>query len=536
MKSKLWILFKNITVNNYKFNKKFSSSNIPKTIFNIILALLVSVVVIAYSALYSYLATSFAKEYNLEQYIPMLFYLVTQLFIFMFSIYRVKSMLFDSSDNDMLFSMPLKPQTILASRMLTLLSVNYVLTILIYAPSLVIYGMVSQITITYILGAVISVIFLPFIPTVLSSIVGYIIAFVSSKVNSKKIIETIVTFIMFILVFVGVSQIQSFGTIFINNVETIDMVLNNILIFPGLLFKAMYNSNILALIAYIVLNIILFFVFCFILSKGYKNIINRLKEIKKVKKKGEVKFEKTNNITLTLIKKEFRRYISIPVYVVNTFFGMILLILFAGSTIFIDKTTIMNELFNTSQNAQMGLTIFPFIIMVIAFTMLMSNTAGSSISLEGKNLWILKTLPVDIKKVLKSKVLFNILVILPISIISLVIVFFTFNLTLTELLIGILFEILISIFVGEFGIIINLKYPKINYINETQVVKQSLSSFLCVMLPMVVIMVMPIIYFIASYTISINVFVMIICGILLLINALFYLLINTWGVKKFNKL
>ena len=177
-----------------------------------------------------------------------------------------------------------------------------------------------------------------------------------------------------------------------------------------------------------------------------------------------------------------------------------------------------------------------FIIMVIAFTMLMSNTAGSSISLEGKNLWILKTLPVDIKKVLKSKVLFNILVILPISIISLVIVFFTFNLALTELLIGILFEILISIFVGEFGIIINLKYPKINYINETQVVKQSLSSFLCVMLPMVVIMVMPIIYFIASYTISINVFVMIICGILLLINALFYLLINTWGVKKFNKL
>ena len=223
-------------------------------------------------------------------------------------------------------------------------------------------------------------------------------------------------------------------------------------------------------------------------------------------------------------------------YVVNTFFGMILLILFAGSTIFIDKTTIINELFNTSQDAQMGLTIFPFIIMVIAFTMLMSNTAGSSISLEGKNLWILKTLPVDIKKVLKSKVLFNILVILPISIISLVIVFFTFNLTLTELLIGILFEILISIFVGEFGIIINLKYPKINYINETQVVKQSLSSFLCVMLPMVVIMVMPIIYFIASYTISINVFVMIICGILLLINALFYLLINTWGVKKFNKL
>ena len=270
--------------------------------------------------------------------------------------------------------------------------------------------------------------------------------------------------------------------------------------------------------------------------KGYKNIINRLKEIKKVKKKGEVKFEKTNDITITLIKKEFRRYISIPVYVVNTFFGMILLILFAGSTIFIDKTTIINELFNTSQDAQMGLTIFPFIIMVIAFTMLMSNTAGSSISLEGKNLWILKTLPVDIKKVLKSKVLFNILVILPISIISLVIVFFTFNLTLTELLIGILFEILISIFVGEFGIIINLKYPKINYINETRVVKQSLSSFLCVMLPMVVIMVMPIIYFIASYTISINVFVMIICGILLLINALFYLLINTWGVKKFNKL
>lgn len=536
MKSKLWVLFKNITANNYKFNKKFSSANIPKTIGNIIVTLVVVAAVIAYSTLYSWLATSFAKNYNLEQYIPMLFYLVTQLFIFMFSIYRVKSMLFDSSDNDMLFSMPLKPQTILASRMLTLLSVNYVLTILIYAPSLVVYAVVSQVTISYIFSAIISVIFLPFIPTILSSILGYIIAFVSSKGNSKKVIEIIMTFLMFIVVFLGVSKIQEMGMVFINNVDTIDMVLNNILVFPGLLFKAMYNSNILMAIIYILSNILLFSIFCFILSKGYKNIINRLKETRKIKKKSEVKFDKTDSITIALLKKEFKKYISVPVYIINTFFGMVLLVLFAGATIFIDKSTIMNELFNSSQDTQIITSIFPFIIIIIAFTMLMSNTAGSSISLEGKNLWILKTLPIDVRKILRGKVIFNILVILPISVISLIVIFFTFNLTLTELLIGILFEILISIFVGQFGVVINLKYPKINYINETQVVKQSLSSFLCVMLPMVVIMVMPIIYFIASYAISINVFVLIICAILLLINVLFYFLINNWGVKKFNKL
>lgn len=536
MKSKLWVLFKNITANNYKFDKKFSKSDIPKTIGNIIVTLIISIAIIAYSAMYSWITISFAKEYNLEQYVPILFFVITQAAIFMFSIYRVKSILFDSSDNDILFSMPVKPQTILASRMLTLLSINYVLTLLIYTPSLVMYGMATQVTLSFVIGGIISIIFLPFVPTILSSILGYIIAFISSKVNSKKIIETVITFAMFIILFVAISQIQSLGTVFINNIDTLDMLLNKVLILPGLVFNSMYNSSVISTLIYIILNIFLFGAFCIILSKGYKDIINRLKEIKTKKKKGEVKFEKTNNITITLLKKEYRKYISVPVYMVNTFFGMLLLFLFSIATIFIDKSSIIKELFNGQEIMVDNFSIFPFLIIVIAFTMLMSNTAGSSISLEGKNLWILKTLPVNIKKVLKSKVLFNIIVILPISIISLLIIFFTYNLTVVELLIGLFFEILLSIFVGEFGVLVNLKYPKINYTNETQVVKQSLSSFICIMLPMLIIMIMPIIYIILSSVIGMNVFMILICAIILIFNILFYILINTWGVKKFNKL
>ncbi|MDD3303595.1 MAG: hypothetical protein PHP54_01605 [Clostridia bacterium] len=540
MKSKLWILFKNITANNYKIEKKFNRKNMPKTILNIIVVLLISIAIIAYSGLYSWIATSGAKQFNLEQYVPILFYLITQVFIFMFSIYRVKSILFDSlfdsADNDSLFSMPIKPNTILASRMLTLLSINYIFTILVFAPSLVVYAIISPVTVSYIVSSIMAVVFLPVIPTILSSVLGYIIALISSKVNAKKIVETIVTFAMFIVIFISVMQIQSAGIAFISNVDNLNSILNNVFIFPGLLFNAMYHTNILSLVIYVVSNIGLFFAFCLILSKGYRKIINKLKEIKAKKKTGEIKFEKTNTVMKTLLKKEYRRYISVPVYVVNTFFGMVLLLVFAVLTIFVDKQSIISQIMDEPDMAGVTFPLFPVVLLIMSFMILMSSTTSSSISLEGKNFWILKTLPISIKKILNSKLLFNILVVLPISLAAFIVMFFTLDLTLVELLIGILFVVLISLFVAQFGIIINLKFPKLDYINETQVVKQSMSSFICIMGPMLLVMVIPIIYIVVSSIIGTTAFICIVCTLLLLSNILFHLLINNWGVKRFNQI
>ena len=48
-----------------------------------------------------------------------------------------------------------------------------------------------------------------------------------------------------------------------------------------------------------------------------------------------------------------------------------------------------------------------FIPFIMAMMMSMSPTTHSSISLEGKNLWIIKSIPVEIKEIFYSKIMVN---------------------------------------------------------------------------------------------------------------------------------
>ena len=86
------------------------------------------------------------------------------------------------------------------------------------------------------------------------------------------------------------------------------------------------------------------------------------------------------------------------------------------------------------------------------------------------------------------------------------------------------------------GIIINLKYPKLDAENTAEVVKQSTSSFIAVMLGMFILM-MTIGISIAMATMLPTVIVLLILTIVFgLIDLILYLILKTVGVKNFNKL
>ena len=108
----------------------------------------------------------------------------------------------------------------------------------------------------------------------------------------------------------------------------------------------------------------------------------------------------------------------------------------------------------------------------------MTSISSSSISLEGKTINITKSLPIKEKLILKSKILTCYIIELPFIIFSDIIFFIKFKPSLFYIvlitLIG-LFTILLSACIG---LIINLKYPKMNATNDTEVVKKCMSSMI----------------------------------------------------------
>ncbi len=108
----------------------------------------------------------------------------------------------------------------------------------------------------------------------------------------------------------------------------------------------------------------------------------------------------------------------------------------------------------------------------------MMTVTATSISMEGKNWWILKSLPLTAKSILDAKILMNLLLFLPFYILS---ELFTF-LALRPGIVGFIWLLLIPaeliLFSCVYGIVVNLHFPVLEWENEVSVVKQSVSAML----------------------------------------------------------
>ena len=195
------------------------------------------------------------------------------------------------------------------------------------------------------------------------------------------------------------------------------------------------------------------------LSESYKSNDYEFKELE------------TSKPVKALFKKDLKRYLSSSIYVMNTSIGMILLLIFSVAIIFVGYHKIATLLEIPIVVDMMKIQI----IGIIVFCIVMSNTSCVSISIEGKNLWILKSLPIDEMDIFKSNILLNILLTIPISLISFLVIGIKLSFELKTIILVMIFIVLISIFSAVLGLFINLLYPKLEFTSDVQVVKQGAS-------------------------------------------------------------
>ncbi|MEG1204625.1 MAG: hypothetical protein RSE00_05165 [Clostridia bacterium] len=528
--NKLWILFKNIMFNTYKFNKKSNRGAGLKGIGSIFSIVFIVLIMVLYASLYSYIGMKFLQPYNLEKYIPILFFLLGQIAVFMLSINSAKAGLFDSKDNDLVFSMPIKPGIILSSRLLSLIIPCYIVSIAVFIPSVIVYSILVNVSpIFYIVNILISLL-LPIIPIILASIIGYIVAFFASKSQKSKIVETIVTFVIFFGVMISITSIQTLAMKFVQNVAAVELIINKYLPLIGLMQKALFEYSILSLVVFALVNLGLFVLYVLILSKGYIKLTMKLNEIKVKRTNKKETFEKSNKMS-ALVKREFKRYYSTPIYIFNTFTGVLMFVML---TIFvlISGPDTLSKMFSI----ELSQKILPAIIAAVAsFMIAMSNTTCSSISLEGKSFWILKSLPITTKEVLKSKIILNVLVVLPLIAICIIALAIYFKIGIIATILLLIIATLECFVISLFGLLTNLKYPNLNFVTEAQVVKQSMSSFVSIMVPTVIVFILIGVGGTLVTVMSFNLLAMLLILALVVVMLVEKIILDKWGVKRYNK-
>ena len=121
---------------------------------------------------------------------------------------------------------------------------------------------------------------------------------------------------------------------------------------------------------------------------------------------------------------------------------------------------------------------------LVCFSSLMTSITSSMISLENKSFNILKSLPVNPVTIINAKVLTAVVIMIPFFIIGDLIMFIKFNFNILEILMILVASVVLPLVAETIGIIVNLKYPKMDAENDTQVVKQSMSSMVAVFIGM----------------------------------------------------
>ena len=108
----------------------------------------------------------------------------------------------------------------------------------------------------------------------------------------------------------------------------------------------------------------------------------------------------------------------------------------------------------------------------------MNDTAASSVSLEGKNLWLAQSLPVTAWQLLRAKLLVQLLVTgIPMAVTS-VLVLLAIRPAPQEAMLLVVLPLLFVWLSAEFGLLMDLKRPNLVWTNEITVIKQRITVLL----------------------------------------------------------
>ena len=537
--SNLFILLKNSFINSTGFNSLSKGINTSKEKKKLMITtatlLLIATVMCFMSTSYSIALATVLKPMGYLDLILIVAILFSCILSFITSIYKAQGTLFSSKDYDLLMSLPIKNSTILTSKILSLMSISYIETALVIVPASIVYfiynGSLSWI---FFIILVVALIFIPMIPIISASIIAVVITFISSRFKHKNIATTVVGMIAFLLIMIISMNMQNYINAFIANSDSIVKGLSSIYPPATYLKEALINYNLAELIKFILISIIPFLIFVVVFSKTFKTINGKLSESYK-KANYKVGRLEASSITKALVEQELRRYFATPIYVMNTAFGMVLLITASIATLFISKET-LGELLGYPEIANM----IPIAILVmLVFTIGLSCTTNSSISLEGNRLWILKSLPIEAKEIFKGKIITNLIITIPAAFIANIIFYIGLKFEVKYLIFNLAISIVFSVVSAVLGLIINLYFPKMEWTNPTTVVKQSASVMVTIL--GIMILILAIIGISIALVKILNVTNMMIILTVVLILFLITLFVSikvleNKGSKKFNRL
>lgn len=448
-----------------------------------------------------------------------------------FVLFRANGYLFHYKDFDILQPLPIKSRTIILAKLTVMLAFIYLTVFMIVSPIAFSYFYHGGFDVIKLIFLIISLFLIPLLPLVIFSFASLLIARFSANFRYGKALNIILMFTFFLgIMYFSMSMNFSGDSPLTGQMDFFTGISKYVI--TGKWFKlAVDELNVLALLGLIGVSVALLVGFVFLIEKMVVKT-NQMSMSTRVRTSKKTVISKRRNIIVNIIDKEVKKFFNVTIYVFNSGFGPIMMAI-GGVAILIFKEDLLAYI---DVFSGIGLGFEAIILLMLGFLISTVFTSAISLSLEGKNFWILKSLPIKAETVMFGKMLFNIILTLPLALFALFMSGLALSFEFVNMLVMVLYLVSLCFLSSGLGSIVNLHFPKFNYVNETEVVKQSLGAILGMFSTWLILTVNAVIYYYLrdSQSFEVIIFLDALLNIALFAGVFFY--IKKQAQPIFNKL
>ena len=158
------------------------------------------------------------------------------------------------------------------------------------------------------------------------------------------------------------------------------------------------------------------------------------------------------------------------IYLTNAGLGEIMCIVAGIAVLFLDIDKLLSKaLMGAPITMEM---IYPAIPLIVYFFVGMAATTAMTPSLEGKNYWIVQSLPIRKKTLYQGKMLFNMYLTVPCMAFAILAVCFSARVPLINTVLYVIQGLVLCAFSTAWGCVCGIKHMRLDWENEIEVVKQ----------------------------------------------------------------
>ncbi len=445
------------------------------------------------------------------------------------SIFNTYASLYRAKDNDLLLAMPIPARSILLVRLFGVYLMGLLYELLVFVPALIVLFSTVKLSALGIAFAILASFLLSALVLTLSCLLGFVVAIISAKCKFKNVLTIAFSLAFIVGYYYLYSKAYNLLMKILENPTEAGKRAKGALYPFYCLGRAVEGDVVSFLLAVLMFGGLLLLTYL-VLSKSFLSLATANKSGAKTKKRTNLHRE--GSVRLALLKKELRRFVGSPVYLLNCGLGCILIPV--AAVFFLVKASAVQEFLPLF--AMLDIPVLLVAAALACMMISMNDMTAPSVSLEGKHIWLLQSMPVPARLVLQAKLLMQLLLTLPLVLFLGGVLIYVLSLSAADGVLLLAVLVLYTVLLALWGLFLNLKFPNLHWTQEVVPVKQSLSVTMTLLGGWAFVTMLGVMYYFLRNTLEADVYLYL---VLLLFAALIlplYLFINKKGSKIFETL